>query len=144
MESGLVRGLRDQIVDLIDAHAVFSAPIPPLRAVNTAEISFFIRPLVPNRDAVFVEIFDVRVAAQKPKQLVNDRFDVELLRREQRKSRTARPQIESCLRAEDRQRPRAGSIGARLTFFQNQPEEIVILPHAKRVRMLTAFAKSLL
>src|SRR5262249_27697608 len=117
-------------VDLIDADAVPSAPIPPLRAVNAAEISFFVRPLVPNRHAMFVEKFDVRVAAQKPEQLVDDRFDVEVLGCEQRKSRTARSQIESRLGAEDRQRAGAGAVIARLTFFQDEPEKIVILPHA--------------
>ena len=82
-------------------HAVFAVPIAPLRAINAAEISFFVRPLIPNRDAVFVEIFDVRVAAQEPEQLVNDRLDVQLFCRQQRKSGAARPQIESRLRAED-------------------------------------------
>jgi hypothetical protein len=46
------------------------------------------------------------------------------------------------LRAEDRQRASAGAIRARLTFFQNEPEKIVILPHAKRVRMPALLAKT--
>jgi hypothetical protein len=37
------------------------------------------------------------------------------------------------LRAEDRQRAGAGAIIARLTFFQNEPEKIVILPHGLNV-----------
>ena len=82
---------------------------------------------------MFVEIFDVRLTSQKPKQLVNDRFDVQLFRRQERKSRAARPQIEARLRTKDRQRSGAGAIIARLTFFQNEPEKIVILPHALNV-----------
>jgi hypothetical protein len=35
------------------------------------------------------------------------------------------------LRAEDRQRASTGAIGARLTFFEDEPKEIMILPHAK-------------
>ena len=66
---------------------------------------------------MLVEIFYVRVAAQKPEQLIDDRFDVQLFCREQRKSRSARAQIEPRLRAEDRQRAGAGAIGPRLTFF---------------------------
>ncbi len=104
-------------------------PIPPLRTVDTAEIAFFIGPLVPNRHAMFLEIFDVRVASKKPKQFVNDRFDVQLLGRQERKIFA---QIETCLGAEDRQCPCAGAICARLTFVKNQPKKVVILPHAKK------------
>src|SRR5262249_7603521 len=109
-------------------------PIPPLRAVNAAEISFFIGPFVPDRDAVLIEVLDVGVATQKPKQLVNDRFDVQFLRCQERKSRPPRAQIESRLRTEDRQRAGAGAIRARLTFFQNKFKKVVILPHALILR----------
>ena len=123
--------LCDHIVDLIDANAVPAMPIPPLRAVNASELAFSVRPFVPDRDAVLVQIFNVRVAAQKPEQLVNDRFDVQLLCRQQRKSRTIWPQIETRLRAEDRQGAGASAIGARLTFFEHQSKKVMILPHAK-------------
>src|SRR5207245_11092736 len=93
-----------------------------------------LRPLIPHRDAVFVEILDVGVAAQKPEQFINDRFDVQLFRCQQREPRTTWPQIEARLRTKDRQRAGAGAISARLTFFQNKPEKIVILPHAKSYR----------
>jgi hypothetical protein len=39
---------------------------------------------------VFVEITNIRITAQKPEQFVNDRFDVQLFRREQRKSWSVR------------------------------------------------------
>ena len=99
---GIFFDLSDHVVDLIDPDTIRAAPIPPLRAVNAAEIPAFIRPLVPNRDAVLIQIFDVGIATQKPEQLIDNRFDVELFGREKRKSRTARPQIESRLRPEDR------------------------------------------
>ena len=35
---------------------------------------------------MLVQVFDVGVAAQEPEQFVDDRFDVELLGREQRKA----------------------------------------------------------
>jgi hypothetical protein len=50
---------------------------------------------------MLMEITNVRVAAQKPKQLVNNGFDVELFRRKQRKPGSLTPQIKACLRAED-------------------------------------------
>src|SRR5205085_748370 len=46
------------MVDLIDPDAILTAPITPLRAVNATEISFFVGPLVPDRHAVFVVIFE--------------------------------------------------------------------------------------
>jgi hypothetical protein len=50
---------------------------------------------------VLIEITNIRVAAQKPKQLVNDGFDVQLFRREQREPWSLRAQIKPRLRAED-------------------------------------------
>ncbi len=72
MRSRLVAGF-----DLIHAQAVPAAPIAPLGAINSAQIPMFVSPFVPDGDAVFVQIANVRIATQKPKQLVNDRFDVQ-------------------------------------------------------------------
>src|SRR5215468_7235562 len=44
--------LRDDVVDLIDADAIFAAPIPPLGTINPTEVTVFISPFVPDRDAV--------------------------------------------------------------------------------------------
>jgi len=68
---------------------------------------------------VLVEITNVSVAAQKPKQLVNDGFDIQLFRREQRKSGAVRTQIETRLCAKERQCPRAGAIIAWLTLLEH-------------------------
>src|SRR5205807_6426361 len=87
-----------------------------------------------DRDALLIEITNVGVAAQKPEQFVNDRFDVELLGCQKRKSRACGTQIKTCLRPKDRQCACAGAIGAGLTFFKDEPEKIVILPHAKSYR----------
>src|SRR5437762_7871559 len=78
--------LPDDVVDLIDAHAAFAAPIAPLRTVNTAEVAVIVGPFIPDRDPVFVEITNIRIAAQEPQHLVDNRFDVQLFRREQRES----------------------------------------------------------
>jgi hypothetical protein len=83
---------------------------------------------------VLVEIANVRVAAEKPKQFVNDRFDVEFFRRQERKACAVGTQIKPRLRAEDRQCAGAGAIGARLTFLEHELEKVVILLHAKDYR----------
>src|SRR3954470_11812348 len=77
--------LRDDVINLIDPFAVWAAPIRPLRSINAPEVALRIRPFIPDRDARFVERTNVRVAAQKPKQLVDDRLQVQLLRCQERK-----------------------------------------------------------
>ena len=61
-------------------------PRAPLIAVNRAKISASVRPFIPNRHAVFRQVPDIGIAFQKPKQLVNDRAQVQFLGREQRKA----------------------------------------------------------
>ena len=55
-------------------------------AVDRAEIAALVGPFVPNAHAVLVEILDVGVAGQEPEQLVDDRFQVQLLGGEQREA----------------------------------------------------------
>src|SRR5207302_5589418 len=117
----------DDVVDLIYARAILAAPIHPLRAVDAAEIAIFVRPFIPDRDAMFTQKTYVRLAAQEPEQLVNDRFKMELLRGEERK---IFPQIEPRLRAENGNRPDARAIRARLAALEHQAEEIVVFAHA--------------
>lgn len=123
--------LRDNLVDLIDAHAIGASPISPLCAVYPPQISFFVGPLVPNRDTVIVQVFDVGFAPQKPKQLVNDGFEMQLFGGEQGERL---PQIEARLRPEDRDCAYACPIPSRLPAFQNKPKEVVVLAHAKTYR----------
>src|SRR4029450_13768852 len=122
--------------------AVVAAPVAPLRSIHAAEVTIFVSPFIPNGDTVLVEIVNVCVAAQEPEQLVDDRFDVQLLGCEQRESRSVGTQIKARLGAEDRQRPRAGAIVARLTVLEHESEKIVVLPHAKNLSRRKVFAKA--
>ena len=83
---GILFDLFDEPVDLVDRAAVRGPPIAPLRAIDAAQVAVLVRPLVPDRHAMLVQVFEVGVAAQEPEQFINDRFDVELLGREQRKA----------------------------------------------------------
>ena len=58
---GFERG--DEVFDLVNAVIV---PVAPLRAIDGTEVAVFIRPLVPNPHAVFLQIVNVGVAFQKP------------------------------------------------------------------------------
>src|SRR5205085_10718639 len=81
-------------------------PRAPLVAVDRAEVAVCVCPFVPDRDLVLVQPRNVRVAAQKPQQLVDDRAQVNFLRRQQRK---ASAEIEAQLMAEDAARGGAGA-----------------------------------
>ncbi len=107
---GLRLDLLDHAVDLVDSLVVRPAPVAPLRAVNPAEITLLVGPFIPDRDSLLLEVADVRVAAQKPEQLVNDRFEMQLFRREERE---AVAQIEAGLGAENRKRTRSSPIAPR-------------------------------
>lgn len=85
-------------------------------AVNRSEVAVFISPLIPDRDAVIVEILDIGIAVQEPKQLVNDRAQVKLLGRETGKRFT---KVETSLGTEYADGPGAGAIGTGLAVFEN-------------------------
>jgi len=57
-----------------------------LPSVDRPELTLFVRPLVPDADAVILEIFDVGVAGEEPEQSVNDRLEMQLLGRRQREA----------------------------------------------------------
>ena len=54
---------RDKIGKLVDLGAVRRLPAPPLLAVDRSKIAILVGPLIPDRDAVFLKIADVGVAA---------------------------------------------------------------------------------
>jgi hypothetical protein len=75
---------------------------------------------------MFVEPLDVRISAQKPKQLVDDGLGVDLLRGEQRKRIAQRT---TDLRTENGKRARAGAVGLELSVIEDVPEQIEVLNH---------------
>ncbi len=112
--------------DLIDHAAVGRRPGAPLPAVDRSELAGRIRPLVPNGDAMLVEIFDVGVAGEEPEQLVDDRSQVQLLGGGERKPVR---QVEAHLMTEHRQRPSAGPIVLLDAVGENPFQQVVVLAH---------------
>ena len=106
-ESGIAPDLRDHVRELVDVPAAGRRPRAPLVAVDRPELAVRVGPFVPDRDAVGLEVGDVRLAAQEPQELVHDRLRVHLLGREQREP--AR-QVEAHLVAEHGQRAGAGAV----------------------------------
>src|SRR5688572_1431486 len=85
-----------------------------------------IGPLVPNADAVIVEIFDVGVAGEEPQQFVHDRLEMQLLGRRQRE---AFGEIETHLMPEDRDSSSAGAVTFLHAVGEDAFQQVVILAH---------------
>src|SRR5204862_7145457 len=66
--------LIDDAFNLIDDGTIGAPPVGPLRAVNATKVPVPVSPLIPNHYAVFVQVAHVCFAAEKPEQLVDDRF----------------------------------------------------------------------
>src|SRR5437764_10031800 len=94
--------LRDPVIDLVHPYSVRATPVAPLRSIDDTEVAGFISPLVPDPHTMLVEITNIRVAAQKPKQFINDRLGMQLFCCEQRESWPVWTQIKSGLRTKDR------------------------------------------
>ena len=112
--------------DLVDRAAIRAAPTPPLRPVNPAKIAIFIRPFVPNTDAIVLQIPNVCLPAKKPEQLVDDRFDMDFFGRHEWKTF---PQVEARLGAEQADRASPRAVRARTPLLQNQFEQAMVLEH---------------
>ena len=95
-------------------------------AVNRSQIAALVSPFIPDGNAVFLQIGDIGVAFQEPQQFVDDRFQMQLLRRDQRE---ALLKIEAHLMAENRHRPGAGPILLLGPRFEDMAHEVEVLAH---------------
>ena len=71
----------------------------------------------------------VGLAAQEPEQLVDDRLQVQLLRRD---GGEALRQIEARLVAEDRERAGAGAVALLYAVLEDVADEVEVLLHARQ------------
>src|SRR5690606_29081998 len=76
----------ERAADLVDALAVCAGPGSPLPAIDRAELTLWVRPFVPDADAVFPQPRDVGLAPQEPQQLDHHRSEVDFLGGDQRKA----------------------------------------------------------
>lgn len=117
--------LLNEVRDLVGRATGFRKTAP-LVAVDGAKIAVLVGPFIPDADTVVLEIFDVRVAIKKPKQLMNDRLEVQLLRRDQWKPFA---QVIAALHPKVRDRARAGPIIARNPLFHHGFECVEVFLH---------------
>src|SRR4030095_7064832 len=125
----LANGLHN-LRDLINRPPIRRAPIAPLRAVNTSEISLCVCPFIPNGHSIFPKVADVGFAAEEPEEFVKNRASVKLLRREQRKSLG---EIVADLRTKNGISTRAGPIGLVLAVVEHVTEQIEVGLHVHMV-----------
>src|SRR5262249_6670207 len=119
-------GFIDDIGDLVDATAIGGRPRAPLMPIDRTEIAVGVGPFIPNAHAMLVEVFDIGIAAQEPEQLVDDRFDVQLLGGQQWK---AALKVEPHLMPEDRARCDAGAISFLDALAEHTLNQVEILAH---------------
>src|SRR5262245_25859362 len=112
------------IADLIDIPPVRRRPRPPLVPIDGSQLTLLVGPLVPDAHAVLTQILDVRVASQKPQQLINDRFQMQLFRRHQRKPLR---QVKPHLISKNTARSGARAIAFGRSAIQNVLEQFEIL-----------------
>src|SRR5262249_24541023 len=116
----------DDIGDLIDAAAIGGRPRAPLMPIDPSGIAVGVGPFIPNAHAMLGEVFDIGIAAQEPEQLVDDRFDVQLLCGQQWK---AALKVEPHLMPEDRARADAGAIAFFDALAEHTLHQVEILAH---------------
>ena len=95
--------------------------------VDGPQITVLIRPLVPYGDPVFVKILDVGVTIQKPKQFIDNRFEMQFLGSENRKPSA---QVKTHLMAEDALGSDASAIAAEHSSLAHMAKKIKILLHS--------------
>src|SRR5438105_2061452 len=101
-------------------------PRAPLVPVDRPELAVRVSPLIPDRHVVLAEPPDVRLAAEEPQQLVDNRTKMQLLRGEQRKTGG---QVEAQLGSENAERARAGAIRFRVAVIEDVLDELEVLLH---------------
>ena len=103
-------------------------------AINRTQLAALIGPFVPDADAMLLQIPDVRLAGQKPQQLVDDRFQMQLLGRDQGK---AFIQLKPHLMAKYRQRSGSGAVAFLDPTVEDEFHQVKILAHLFEYRLAT-------
>ena len=94
--------------------------------IDGTELAILVGPLVPDTDAVFLEVLHVGVALEEPEQFVDDRLQVEFLRSEQGETVV---EVVTRLGAEDADGAGACAVTFLCAFGEDAVEDVKILFH---------------
>ena len=123
-ESGFVFSCVDDVGDLVDVAAVGRRPRAPLDAVDRTKVAVGAAHSSQIVTSAVLQPARVAVAAQEPEQLEDDRAQVDLLRRDERK---ALAQVEAHLVAEHALRAGAGAVGLGDAMVADVAQEVFVL-----------------
>lgn len=127
--SSRIRIVLDHVHDLaqlVDRAAVRSRPGAPLVAIDRTKIAVLVGPFVPDGDTVVLEILDVGVAGDEPKEFVDDGFEVNLFGGQKRETFG---EVEAHLVAEDAFGAYAGAVMLDDTVGHYVTQKILVLFH---------------
>src|SRR5436853_5241497 len=119
--------LPGELRDLVNNFSVAAIPASPLFSINRSKLSFFISPFIPDAHAMFFQVSNICFAFQKPKQFINDAFQMQLFCRDQRKTSL---KIEPHLIAKATDRSCSGTIRFFNPIVENMLKKIEVLLHA--------------
>ncbi len=111
------------LVDLVDAGSVSLPPLGPLGTVNAAEIAGCIRPLIPDRDPVVVQVANIGVAFEEPEEFVDNGLGVNFFRGEEGEGLA---EVETDLTPEDGIGADTGPVLPKLARLKDFPQQIKI------------------
>ena len=76
---GVVLYCLNRLGNLVDEATVVVGPGAPLEAIDVSEVAILVGPLILYSHTVFLQIFHIGVAIEKPQQLVDNRLEVQFL-----------------------------------------------------------------
>ena len=83
---GIGLDIMNQILNLVDVAAIGTTPATPLTAVDRSQITILVSSLVPDCHLMVVQILNIRVPFEEPKEFVDNRAQVQLFGSQQRKT----------------------------------------------------------
>ena len=127
---GIVFDLVNNVLHLVYHHPAGAFPTAPLLAIHRPQVAIGIGPFVLDADIMILQVFDIRIALQKPQQFVNDALQVCLLGSNQRKSLT---EVETHLVAENTAGTGTGAVAFIGPGIDDMLKKIKILLHGCKV-----------
>ena len=116
-----------QTTDLVHMSSVRRPPRAPLMSINGTQFAVGACPLVPNTHPMVMQILHIRVATQKPQQLVYNGTQMQFLRSQQRKTVV---KMEPHLVSEHTDSARTRTILLRHAVVQHMLQQVKILFHS--------------
>ena len=116
----------DDLLQLVYAAAVGCFPAAPLVAVDRAQVTVFIGPLIPDGDLVVVQVADVRISGDEPEKLVYDGAEMYFLGGEKGETLA---EVEAHLVAEHALRAHSGAVLLDYSVLAYVAQQVEVLFH---------------